>query len=70
MKEKMKYLVAILIMATICIVFIPIINIGNVEISIFDIIKVGFMDYGDSMIDQTIMSVTIIHKSDFYNIKY
>ena len=57
MKEKMKYLVAILIMATICIVFIPIINIGNVEISIFDIIKVGFMDYGDSMIDQTIMSV-------------
>lgn len=57
MKEKMKYLVAILIMATIGIAFIPIINIGNVEISIFDIIKAGFMNYSDSIIDQVIMSV-------------
>lgn len=47
MKEKIKYIVALLIAATISVVFVPLMKIGVIKISLFDIVKIGLQGYGN-----------------------
>lgn len=54
MKDKLKYLAAVLFAATIGFGFIPMINLVGIELSMMDILKNGLGFYGDSEAAQVI----------------
>ena len=48
MKEKLKYLTAVLLAGSIAVWFLPLISISVVDLSVMDIMKTGLGFYGGS----------------------
>lgn len=56
MKEKLKYIVAVLTAGTLAVWFLPFISIGGVRLSFLGILKVGLGFYGGTEVEELVLS--------------